>query len=662
MKTLVFSARVCAALVWLAACAGSGLALAQGYPYYPPPGTLYNSNGAVALGTATGGLQTAGTLNAQGLFINGVAVQVVPCAVNNAVVYANASGVLTCATSLQYDGANTVSLGNNTGNAIYRGAAAATVTGAGQATQLNGGAGGATSGNGGNATVNSGAATDGNSGAAGVTTPNAATTTAANRNSGLILIQSGNGINAGTSGTATLKTGNGGATGNSGAVSVTSGNGGATSGTSGGWSGSTGTTAGVGNRSGNLTFGTGNATNAGAGNIQFNLGVSGTPAACAGGAGTCPSVLFQQGGQDYVIFDYLANFVFDPQTAFTSASNDGFLWIPMAAGAPTGTPTAYNSDYIHSAPIYYDTGSSRLYAYNFTGAAWRNVADFPTSANFANPTAAATLTAVNGTATTYMRSDAAPALSLGIAPNIASPWTASPWVWSNAEPRLVWSESDQAADLKNWDCDVNAGVFACRTRTDADGTGVNFLAVTRGTTTAVTNISLGNATNNPTFNMLGTGGLTIGGGLTASDANLGNVNITGTNIPTVGLSKSGGGSLLLNAAGVTGASVSSGTNKVFNVNFAVISVGTKPTVTGCSNTTTLGGAVSGSYVSGTTGTCTVTITLPAGPTNGYACFAHDDTTAADYTQSAIVTTVTTLTISGTTVTGDKIVWGCAFGY
>ncbi len=131
----------------------------------------------------------------------------------------------------------------------------------------------------------------------------------------------------------------------------------------------------------------------------------------------------------------------------------------------------------------------------------------------ANPSAVVGLSAVNGSAATYLRSDAAPALSLAIAPNVANPWTASPWVWSNTEPRLMLTASGQGADLKNWDFDVNAGVFAIRTRTDADGTGSTVLSATRGATTAISNVSLGNATDNPTFSFLGTGVATVNGSL-----------------------------------------------------------------------------------------------------------------------------------------------------
>lgn len=98
----------------------------------------------------------------------------------------------------------------------------------------------------------------------------------------------------------------------------------------------------------------------------------------------------------------------------------------------------------------------------------------------------------------------------------------------------------------------------------------------------------------------------------------------------------------------------------------IVSRGTKFTLTGCTATSTLGGASAGSFASGTTGTCTVTITLsgataltPA-PTNGWSCWANDMTTPADVIHQT-ATGTTTVTLSGTTVSGDIINFGC-MGY
>jgi hypothetical protein len=82
-------------------------------------------------------------------------------------------------------------------------------------------------------------------------------------------------------------------------------------------------------------------------------------------------------------------------------------------------------------------------------------------------------------------------------------------------------------------------------------------------------------------------------------------------------------------------------------------------VSGCSLTNALGGAWAGSFKSGTSGTCTVTITPGITAPNGFACDAHDLTTAAD--ANNMVQTAynqTTATIAGTTVSADLITWKC----
>ena len=92
-----------------------------------------------------------------------------------------------------------------------------------------------------------------------------------------------------------------------------------------------------------------------------------------------------------------------------------------------------------------------------------------------------------------------------------------------------------------------------------------------------------------------------------------------------------------------------------------ISNGTKFTLTGCSAGTTVGGATSGQFASGTTGTCTVVITMngATGMTapNGWSCWANDITTPADLINQTASST-TTATLSGTTVSGDTINFGC----
>jgi hypothetical protein len=86
-----------------------------------------------------------------------------------------------------------------------------------------------------------------------------------------------------------------------------------------------------------------------------------------------------------------------------------------------------------------------------------------------------------------------------------------------------------------------------------------------------------------------------------------------------------------------------------------------PLISGCGAGTLVGGNSVGSFVSGTTGVCTVTITPEDSShiINGWSCDAADVThpTLMNLTGS----TATTFSLSGTTTTGDVIIWKC-MGY
>lgn len=138
----------------------------------------------------------------------------------------------------------------------------------------------------------------------------------------------------------------------------------------------------------------------------------------------------------------------------------------------------------------------------------------------ANPTAVVGLTPVNGSASTFLRSDGAPLLDQGIAPT----WT-SAHEWSLSEPRLKLNQTGAGTNLGLWDVDLASGVLAIRTRTDADGAGVNAIAITRGATTAITDISVGAGTS--TFHFLGTGLISVANALTAQGTITGVGNIVG---------------------------------------------------------------------------------------------------------------------------------------
>jgi hypothetical protein len=148
-----------------------------------------------------------------------------------------------------------------------------------------------------------------------------------------------------------------------------------------------------------------------------------------------------------------------------------------------------------------------------------------------------------------------------------------------------------------------------------------------------------------------------------------NINVTGTNIPTTGLSKSGGGSLLLNAAGVTGASIGSGTSKTLAVSFGLLAGGTKFTAagTGCTVGTTTGGNTGGTFALAA-GPCTsVVLTLNGATgstmTNGWTCQAHDRTapTVLIGGESSSTATTATITIPAGAGATDVISFSCT-GY
>lgn len=125
---------------------------------------------------------------------------------------------------------------------------------------------------------------------------------------------------------------------------------------------------------------------------------------------------------------------------------------------------------------------------------------FPTSGTLAttaqlpvgaNPSASAGLSAINGSASTFMRSDGAPAISQSIAPT----WTAThtfsksgggtsaATLLSSAAPATAWNETDAAADNKLWDLLANGEQLLGRAVNDANSVATNWLTVDRTGTT-----------------------------------------------------------------------------------------------------------------------------------------------------------------------------------
>ena len=91
------------------------------------------------------------------------------------------------------------------------------------------------------------------------------------------------------------------------------------------------------------------------------------------------------------------------------------------------------------------------------------------------------------------------------------------------------------------------------------------------------------------------------------------------------------------------------------VQSAVVSEGTTFTIaSGCATVSALtGGATEGSFATTAT-TCTPVITFVYSAPNGWVCDAKDITTPVVFTQTG--STMTTCTVSGTTTSGDTVVF------
>ncbi len=121
-----------------------------------------------------------------------------------------------------------------------------------------------------------------------------------------------------------------------------------------------------------------------------------------------------------------------------------------------------------------------------TALTWNGSAVLTAATAFANPTATLGLVAVNGIATTAMRSDGAPALSQAITPT----WTAqhifsltgatdAAILASSAQPQVDWNEADAAANNRRWRWEAQGEQFLGRTVDDANAAAVTWIAVDR---------------------------------------------------------------------------------------------------------------------------------------------------------------------------------------
>jgi hypothetical protein len=104
------------------ALAVSAAALAQSVGYFPPPDWSWTYNGGVVAGSATGGLKGAGTINAQGLFVNNVAVSAGATVSSVGLSDASAVPIYTIgATPITTSGTITLTLNSQSAHMIFAG-------------------------------------------------------------------------------------------------------------------------------------------------------------------------------------------------------------------------------------------------------------------------------------------------------------------------------------------------------------------------------------------------------------------------------------------------------------------------------------------------------------------------------------------------------------
>lgn len=440
--------------------------------------------------------------------------------------------------------------GATTGAALTIQAGKPGATNIGGALNLRGSVGGATSGAGGAVNLTGGASTSGTGGDVTLTAGNGGT----GGLGGQVTVTAGTGAGGGNGGAFVFSAGNGGATGSGGSAGLNGGSGGATSGNGGGVDISAGIPTNGSGGTVTLFASDGAGTNKSGGDLQIGAGL-------ATGSGTAGSVQVIQGG--------------------------------VVLGSPTG-------------------GSKGTGTLNATALYVNNVA-VGAGASGANPTGTIGLTAVNGAAATFLRSDGAPALSQAIVPI----WSASHTFSgagaagsetlriSSSNPIVFLKNTGAGADLGNWRVVPTTGALSFSGIDDANSANREFLRANRGSGVAIASVAVGNTTDNPQFNVTGTGRANFSG--------------------------------------------------------PIVSVGTKFTASGCSNSATVGGVLAGQFASGTAGACTVTITFATAAPNGYACHASDITTPANLISQSGSVSTTACTITGTTVSGDTIVFS-AMGY
>lgn len=230
---------------------------------------------------------------------------------------------------------------------------------------------------------------------------------------------------------------------------------------------------------------------------------------------------------------------------------------------------------------------------------------------------------------------------------------------SSTEPRLKLNQTGAGTNLKLWDFDVASTVLTGRTRTDADATGSNWLSVTRGATTAVSNISLGNATDNPTYNFLGTGNVSAlsGSFVTNFAFSGGRLQLSGSMTPVGdGIYRTGANTLCGSTGGVQAFCFNSAQAETLSGHLAF--TGTSPVVSACGTGPAIDGHATdsaGTVTVGTVAAASCTVTFAAAFSTWNHCRVTSQSTIASFAYSY---TLAAITVTGTSLVGDKFDYDC----
>ncbi len=206
-----------------------------------------------------------------------------------------------------------------------------------------------------------------------------------------------------------------------------------------------------------------------------------------------------------------------PATALARAASLALGWTGQLAVSRGGSGAGTLTGYLKGNGTAAFTAVSTI--------PYSDISGTPTIPVGANPSANIGLSAVNGVATSFMRSDGAPALDQGIAPT----WTAQHKFQGSPSRGGVVTEVSMGAlagvygivsmtsgaagtDKKSTEFfQEPGGDWTVSTNNEASSDGREIFRAVRGTGIAVSAIKLGNTTDNPPYEFRGTGNVQFGG-------------------------------------------------------------------------------------------------------------------------------------------------------